>query len=72
MKKLSICFWFLAALLSHTMYAVVAYNYSSMVWGIKYAGYSAPAWVAIFYAVPFVISIAICIILAIVFKKKST
>ena len=71
MKKLSICFWVLAASLSHTMCAFVAYNYSSMVWGIKYAGYSAPAWVALFYAIPFVLGIIICIAFAIFFKKKS-
>ena len=70
MKKVSICFWILAVLLSDIMCAIVAYNYCGMLWGIKYAGYSAPAWTAFLSAIPFVISIAICIVLAIIFKKK--
>ena len=71
MKKLSVCFWVLAALLSDIMCAVVAWNYCSMLWGIKYAGYSAPAPIAFLLAIPFVIGIAICIALALFFKKKS-
>ena len=71
MKKLSVCFWGLVALLSDIMCAVVAWNYCSMLWGIKYAGYSAPASTAFLLAIPFVIGIAICIALALFFKKKS-
>ncbi len=71
MKKLSVCFWVLAALLSDIMCAVVAWNYCSMLWGIKYAGYSAPASTAFLLAIPFVIGIAISIALALFFKKKS-
>ena len=70
MKKLSVCFWGLAILLSDIMCAVVAYNYCNMIWGIKYAGYSAPATTALFLSIPFVIGIAICIALAIFFKKR--
>lgn len=72
MKKLSACFWVLAALLSDIMCAVVAWNYCSMLWGIKYAGYSAPASTAFLLAIPFAVGIAICIALALFFKKKST
>ena len=71
MSKISICFWILAVLLSDIMCAVVAYNYSEMLWGIKYAGYSAPTWTAFLLAIPFAIGIAICIGLAIIFNKKS-
>lgn len=71
MKKLSVCFWGLVALLSDIMCAVVAWNYCSMLWGIKYAGYSAPASTAFLLAIPFVIGIAISIALALFFKKKS-
>ena len=71
MKKLSVCCWVLAALLSDIMCAVVAWNYCSMLWGIKYAGYSAPASTAFLLAIPFVIGIAISIALALFFKKKS-
>ena len=70
MKTLSTVFWILAVLLSDVMCAVVAYNYCDMVWGIKYAGYSAPASVAFLTAIPFVIAIVVCIILTLFFKKK--
>lgn len=44
MKKLSIVFWVLASALSHVMCAIVAYDYCDMLWGIRYAGYSATAY----------------------------
>lgn len=72
MKKMSVCCWVLAALLSDIMCAVVAWDYCSMLWGIKYAGYSAPASTAFLLAIPFVIGIAICIALALFLKKKSS
>ena len=71
MKKLSICFLAIAIILSDIMCVVVAYNYCDMIWGIKYAGYSAPAHTAFFLAIPFVIGIVICIALAVLFRKKS-
>ena len=70
MKTLSTVFWILAVLLSDVMCAVVAYNYCDMVWGIKYAGYSAPAWTAFIVAIPFAIAIVVCVFLALFFKKK--
>ena len=70
MKKLSICFWVLAILISDIMCAVVAYNYCDMIWGIQYAGYSAPAWAALLLAIPFIAGIAVCIALAVFFQKK--
>ena len=72
MKKLSFCFWILAILLSDIMCAVVAWNYCDMLWGIKYAGYSAPASAALLLAIPFLFGIMICVALAVFFKKKST
>ena len=71
MKKLSVCLWVIAALLSSIMCAVVAWNYCDMLWGIKYAGYSAPASTAFLSAIPFVVGIALSIALAILCKKKS-
>lgn len=71
MKALSTVFWILAVLLSDVMCAVVAYNYCDMKWGIKYAAYSAPASVAFLTAIPFALAIAICVVLALVFKKKT-
>ena len=71
MKKLSICSWVLAVILSDIMCAVVAFNYCNMIWGIQYEGYSAPAWTALLLAIPFLIAIAICVALAFFFKKRS-
>lgn len=70
MNKKSLILLIIAVLLSDVMCAVVAYNYSAMLYGIKYAGYSAPASTAFFYAIPFVISIVVCIVLAIIFNHN--
>lgn len=71
MKKLSILFSILALILSHVMCVVVAYNYASLLWCGKYGGCSAPAYVAFFLAIPFVIGIVVCVALAVVFKRKA-
>lgn len=70
MKKLSVIFGLLAILLSDIMCAVVAYNYRGMLCGIEHAGYSAPASTAFLYAIPFVVGIIVCAVLAIRFRKK--
>lgn len=70
MRTLSKVFYVLAFLLSGAMCAVVAYNYCDMTWGIKYAGYSAPAWTAFMAAIPFAIAIATCIGIARYLKRK--
>ena len=70
MKKISNIFIALAVILCVVMCAVVAYNYASMQWGIKYAGYSAPASVALLYAIPYGIGIVVCAIVAMVLRKK--
>ena len=71
MKKLSILFAALAVLLWGAMCAVVAWNYGAMLHGIEYHGYSAPASVAFVCAIPFVIAIAVCVVLTLVLRKKS-
>lgn len=71
MKTLSEIFLILAVILSDVMCALVAYNYCDMVWGIRYAGYSAPASTAFILAIPYGIGIAVCVILALYFKKKN-
>ena len=71
MKKLSVVFWVLAALLSDWMCAVVAYSYCDLSWGGRYAGYSAPASVAFLYGVPFAVGIIACIRSALVLRKKA-
>ena len=71
MKTLSNVFCILAVLLSDVMCAVVAYNYCDLLWGGEYAGYSAPASTAFFLGIPFAAGIAVCAILAVVFKKNA-
>ena len=71
MAVLSTVFKVLAVLLSDVMCAVVAFNYCNMLWGIRYAGYSAPANVAFLTAVPYVIGIVVCVILALFFRRKT-
>lgn len=71
MKKLSIVFGLLAIILSNVMCAVVAFNYRDMLCGIQHSCYSAPAWVAFLSAIPYVVAIAVCIILAVVFNRRS-
>ena len=70
MKKLSYLFTALAIVLSDIMCLVVAYNYRDMLCGIEHAGYSAPASTAFLYAIPFVVGIIVCAVLAIRFRKK--
>ena len=70
MKRLSRLFAALAVVISNVMCFVVAYNYRDMLCGIEHAGYSAPANVAFLYAIPFLVGIIVCAILAIRFRKK--
>ena len=71
MKKLSVIFGLLAILLSDIMCAVVAYTYRDMLCGIEHAGYSAPVSTAFLVAIPYIIGIVICVVLAITFAKKA-
>ena len=71
MKKIYNIFVALAILLSDVMCAVVAYNFFKMQWGIRYAGFSAPVWVAFLYGIPFAIGIAVCVIVAVMLKKRT-
>lgn len=70
MKNLSTLFGILAILLSNVMCGVVGFNYGKMVWGIENAGYSAPASTALLLSIPYLIGIAVCVVLAFVFRKK--
>lgn len=71
MNRLHILFAAIAVLLSDIMCFVVAYNYRDMLCGIEHAGFSAPASMAFIYAIPFLIGIAVCVVLSIRFYKKS-
>ena len=70
MKKLHNTFIVLAILLSDVMCAVVAYNFGILYLGGRYGMYSAPIWVAFLYGIPFAIGIVVCVIVAVVIKKK--
>lgn len=71
MKALSCTFAALAILLSDVMCATVAFNYCDILWGIRYASYSAPASTAFLLVIPYAASIAVCAALAVVFWRKS-
>ena len=60
----------LSLLLFGTMTGLVGYNIAYMQCAIAHQGASAPAYVALFSGVPFVILIAICLIIARVLKEK--
>ena len=70
MKKIYNIFIILAVLLSDVMCAVVAYNFGILYLGGKYGMCSAPTWVAFLYGIPFVIGIVVCVIVAVVIKKR--
>ena len=67
MKKLSIIFGILAVLLSDIMCAHVAYDYRAMISTVS----GAPTWVAFLIAIPYAIGIVVCVLLALIFRKKS-
>ena len=74
MKKFKILrniFTVLALVLSHWTCIVVAFNYAGMLCGIEHKGFSAPANTAFYLAIPYYIGIAICVVLALMFNKKS-
>lgn len=70
-KILRNIFIILALILSHIMCIDTAYNYASMLCAIQHRGFSAPASTAFLFSIPPAIGIIICIILALVFNKKS-
>ena len=59
-----------SVILLAVMTATVGYNYALMECSIAHQGASAPAYVALFSGVPFVIIIAICLVIARVLKEK--
>lgn len=71
MKKLACIFRILALILSHTMCIVVASNYCNLWWSGRYGLTSFPTYAAFFLAIPYLVGIAICIILAIIFQKRA-
>lgn len=70
-RRLSILFAALAVLLSDVMCAVIGHDYAAMVCGILHQGFSAPASVVFWLAVPYGAGIAACAGLAAWFYRKS-
>ena len=71
MKKLSFVCFGLAVLLSDVMCWVVGYAYSDMLWGIRYAAYSAPAWTDWLTALPLLAGNAVGVLLGAWRRRKS-
>ena len=69
-KTLAISFVLVALILSHVMCASVAFAYCTMLWGIQYAGYSAPADVAFLLILPYMLGIIAALVIAYVFWKN--
>ena len=67
---MSYLFTALAIVLSDIMCFAVAFNYRGMLCGIEHEGYSASASIAFLTAIPFLIGIVACVILAIKYRKK--
>ena len=60
----------LSFILFGVMTAVVGYNYAYMECAITHQGASAPAYIAFLSGVPYIILIAICLIVIKVLKEK--
>lgn len=71
MKKASVACLVLAVLLSDVMCCVVGFAYRDMLCGIEHSLYSAPASVAFLYAIPFLVGILGCLLVAYILYRKS-
>lgn len=56
--------------LSNITCAVISYNWASMECGIRYQGYSAPAYTALFTGFPYCIVLLCCITFALLLRKR--
>lgn len=55
-------------ILSHSMCAVVTYNYCKFQYGSKYEGWSVSPVISFVLAIPYLIGILVCVILLVYFK----
>ena len=60
----------LSVVLFGAMTATVGYNYAYMECAIAHQGASAPAYIALFAGVPFVVIILVCLIIIKLLKEK--
>lgn len=70
MKRITKVAYIVAAMISNLMCATVAYKYCELQWGIEYRGYSGPASVAFLWAIPYIICMGVCLVLAKISAKK--
>ena len=70
-KKCSLIFSVLAILLANIMCIVVTWDFAYLLWDGIYGLTSFPAWCALYEIIPFSLGIAVLMILAVVFNKKS-
>ena len=70
-KLLRNIFIALTLILTHWVCISVSFNYASMLCGIEHKGFSAPANVAFYIAIPYYFLILVFAALALVFSKKS-
>ena len=68
--KASVTFGILTAVLIGSAIISVIWGYIDMLYQIEFAGASAPAWIAVFNALPFLPFILIFLVLHFLFKKK--
>lgn len=71
MKNMERGMIFLSLIISHAMCAYVAFQYCSLLWCGRVGGCSAPAWTALFLAIPFAAACGVCLALACLFHRKS-
>ena len=60
-----------SVILFGVMTATLGYNYAYMECAIAHQGASAPAYIAFFIGIPFIVLIAICLVIIKVLKEKN-
>ena len=71
MKKAILVFKLIAVILSYAMCITVSYLFGVSVCASANLLTSAPAWVALLLAIPFLIAIAICVVIISILQIKS-
>ena len=70
MKKMIKALKIIAIVLSYVCCIVVAYLYRGVLCDIEHGGFSAPAWIALLYAIPFIGLILVCLLLIFILNKR--
>ena len=70
MKKAAFVFKLLAIILSYAMCICVSYLYGVNLYAATHHLTSAPAWVALLFAIPFLVAILICLAIYLILKAK--